>query len=52
MVHVSILVLNLIAGTFSKSFDSLGGFVVGDDDIIDFISHNGRSMIFSASMIP
>ncbi|MDH2891757.1 hypothetical protein MX156_06815 [Bacillus cytotoxicus] len=36
VVHVSILVLNLIAGTFSKSFDSLGGFVVGDDDIIDF----------------
>ncbi|AYF07142.1 MULTISPECIES: aminotransferase class I/II-fold pyridoxal phosphate-dependent enzyme [Bacillus] len=44
--------IDLITGTFSKSFGSLGGFVVGDADIIDFIQHNGRSMIFSASMTP
>ncbi|MCI0767847.1 pyridoxal phosphate-dependent aminotransferase family protein [Bacillus sp. TL12] len=44
--------IDLITGTFSKSFGSLGGFVVGDEDIIDFIQHNGRSMIFSASMTP
>jgi len=44
--------VDIITGTFSKSFGSLGGFVVGDKDIIDFIQHKARSMIFSASMTP
>lgn len=44
--------VDLITGTFSKSFGSLGGFVAGDSDIIDYIQHKGRSMIFSASMTP
>ena len=43
---------NLIMGTFSKSFGSLGGFIAGDHTVIDFIKHNSRSLIFSASMTP
>ena len=42
----------LIMGTFSKSFGSLGGFIAGDHTVIDFIKHNSRSLIFSASMTP
>jgi 8-amino-7-oxononanoate synthase len=44
--------VDLIMGTFSKSFASLGGFVAGDVDVIDFIKHTARSLIFSASMPP
>ena len=43
---------DLIMGTFSKSFGSLGGFIAGDHTVIDFIKHNSRSLIFSASMTP
>jgi 7-keto-8-aminopelargonate synthetase-like enzyme len=39
-------------GTFSKSLASLGGFVAGDEDVIDFIKHRARSLLFSASMTP
>ena len=42
----------LIMGTFSKSFGSLGGFVAADNDIINYLKHNARSLIFSASMPP
>ncbi len=41
---------DLIMGTFSKSFASVGGFIAGDDDIIHYIQHHGRSMIFSAAL--
>ena len=44
--------VDLIMGTFSKSFASLGGFIAGDDDIIHYIQHHARSLIFSASMPP
>lgn len=44
--------IDLIMGTFSKSLGSLGGFVAADHSIIEFIKHNARSMIFSASMTP
>ena len=43
---------DLIMGTFSKSFGSLGGFIAGDDDIINYLKHHSRSLIFSASMTP
>jgi len=43
---------SLIMGTFSKSFGSLGGFVAGDHQVINYIKHNARSLIFSASMTP
>ena len=42
--------VDITMGTFSKSFASLGGYVVGDADIINFIKHNARSFIFSASL--
>ena len=44
--------VDLIMGTFSKSFGSLGGFIAGDSEVIDFLKHNARSLIFSASMTP
>ena len=39
-------------GTFSKSFASLGGFIASSHDIIDYLKHTSRSLIFSASMTP
>lgn len=44
--------VDLIMGTFSKSFGSLGGFIAGDHDVLNYIKHNSRSLIFSASMTP
>ena len=42
--------VDLIMGTFSKSFASLGGFVAGDEDVIHYIQHNARSLMFSAAI--
>jgi len=42
--------VDLITGTFSKSFASIGGFVGGDDDVMHYIQHHARSLIFSASL--
>jgi 8-amino-7-oxononanoate synthase len=42
--------VDLIMGTFSKSFASLGGVIAGDEDVIHYIQHTARSLIFSASM--
>jgi 8-amino-7-oxononanoate synthase len=42
--------VDLIMGTFSKSFASLGGFIAGDEDVIHYIQHHARSLIFSASI--
>ncbi len=44
--------VDLIMGTFSKSFGSLGGFIAGDHDVLNYLKHNSRSLIFSASMPP
>jgi 8-amino-7-oxononanoate synthase len=44
--------VDLIVGTFSKTFASIGGFVVGEHKVIDFIKHYGRSLVFSASLPP
>ncbi len=44
--------VDLISGTFSKSFASLGGFLVGDEKVIEYIRHNSPAHIFSASMPP
>lgn len=43
---------DLIMGTFSKSLASLGGYIAGDKEVINWIKHNSRSLIFSASMTP
>ncbi|MBL8163483.1 MAG: aminotransferase class I/II-fold pyridoxal phosphate-dependent enzyme [Anaerolineae bacterium] len=42
--------VDLIMGTFSKSFASIGGFIAGDADIIYYIQHKARSLIFSAAL--
>ena len=44
--------VDLIMGTFSKSLGSLGGFIASDADTINYLKHNARSLIFSASMPP
>jgi 8-amino-7-oxononanoate synthase len=43
---------DLVMGTFSKSLAAVGGFVVGTSRVIDFIKHNARSLMFSASPPP
>jgi 8-amino-7-oxononanoate synthase len=42
--------VDLTMGTFSKSFASIGGFVAGSKDVINYIKHFARSFIFSASL--
>lgn len=44
--------VHLIMGTFSKSFASLGGFIASDEETIQYLKHNSRALIFSASMSP
>jgi 8-amino-7-oxononanoate synthase len=44
--------VDITMGTFSKSFASLGGFIVGEADVVDYVKHTARSMIFSASIPP
>lgn len=43
---------DLIVGTFSKSFASIGGFVAGNADVLHYIKHKCRPFIFSAAMPP
>ncbi len=44
--------VDLIMGTFSKSLASIGGFICGDADLIHFIKHRARTLIFSAAPPP
>jgi 8-amino-7-oxononanoate synthase len=44
--------VDLIMSTFSKSLASLGGFVAGDEEVIEHLRHYARSLVFSASMTP
>ena len=44
--------VDLIMGTFSKSLASIGGFIAADSDTINFLKHNARSLMFSASIAP
>ena len=44
--------VDLIMGTFSKSFASLGGFIASDRDTINYLRHHSRTYIFSASCTP
>ena len=44
--------VDLIMGTFSKSFASIGGFIAADEPVINYLRHNSRSYIFSASNTP
>jgi len=44
--------VDLIMGTFSKSFASIGGFIASTNEVIDFLKHHSRALIFSASPSP
>ena len=44
--------IDLIMGTFSKSLASLGGYVAGKKEVIEYIKHISRPYIFSASITP
>ena len=44
--------VDLIMGTFSKSFASIGGFIASDEPVINYLRHHSRSYIFSASNTP
>ena len=44
--------VDLIMGTFSKSFASLGGFIACDKEITNYLRHHSRSYIFTASITP
>ena len=44
--------VEIIMGTFSKSLASVGGFLAGSKDVIHYIKHFARSLIFSASLPP
>lgn len=44
--------VDITMGTFSKSFASLGGFIVADETVIEYVKHFARELIFSASIPP
>lgn len=44
--------VDIVMGTFSKSFASLGGFIAGPKTVMDYLRHHARALIFSASMTP
>jgi len=43
---------DIIMGTFSKSLASVGGFIAADEDVIGYLKHKSRALIFSASLPP
>ena len=44
--------VEMIVGTFSKSLASVGGFIAGSNELVNYLQHNARSLIFSASLPP
>ncbi|MHA1777035.1 MAG: 8-amino-7-oxononanoate synthase [Promethearchaeia archaeon] len=44
--------VDILSGTFSKSFASIGGFASGSEEVINYLKHTARSFLFSASMPP
>jgi len=44
--------VDVIMGTFSKSLGTIGGFVAADENIINYLKHSSRTLIFSASITP
>lgn len=44
--------VDLVMGTFSKSFASIGGFIAGKKDVVHYIKHKARPFMFSAAMSP
>jgi len=44
--------VDVIVGTFSKSLASIGGFIAGSNEVIHYLKHNARPLIFSAALPP
>lgn len=44
--------VDVIAGTFSKSLGSIGGYVAGTEEVIDYLKHLSRPLMFSAALPP
>jgi 8-amino-7-oxononanoate synthase len=44
--------VDVVMGTFSKSFAGLGGFIAGEERVISYVKHHSRQLIFAASMTP
>ena len=44
--------VDIMMGTFSKSFASVGGVIAGSDEVIEYVRHNARSLLFSAALPP
>jgi len=44
--------VDLVMGTFSKSLATVGGFIAGPFEVVDFIKHNARAQIFTAAIPP
>lgn len=44
--------IDVVTGTFSKALGSIGGFVAGPTDLVEYLRHYGRSAVFSAAMTP
>jgi 7-keto-8-aminopelargonate synthetase-like enzyme len=43
---------DILAGTFSKSLCSIGGWIAGDRDVIEYVRYHGRSVLFTAAIAP
>ena len=50
--HGLIGACDIIAGTFSKSLASIGGWISGDRDVIQYVRYHGRSALFTAAISP
>lgn len=44
--------VDVVMGTFSKSFAGLGGFIAGEERVISYVKHHARQLIFAAAMTP
>ena len=44
--------VDIVMGTFSKSFASIGGFIASSREVIEFIKHHSRAFVYSASLAP
>jgi len=44
--------VDVVMGTFSKSFAGLGGFIAGEERVVNYVKHHARQLIFAASMTP
>jgi natural product biosynthesis luciferase-like monooxygenase protein len=50
--HSCIGAADIIAGTFSKSLASIGGWIAGDHEIIEYVRYHGRTVLFTAALSP